>query len=102
MSRKRVSMRKIREVLRLKWHLHIGDHLIAESCRISRSTVWEYVRRAEEAGLSWPLSNNLDDAELEKKLFAGNQAKSQLRPEPDWEDIYSESKKKGVTLLLLW
>lgn len=102
MSRKRVSMRKIREVLRLKWHLHIGDHQIAESCRISRSTVWEYVRRAEEAGLSWPLPNDLDDASLEKKLFAGNQAKNQLRPEPDWAYIYSESKKKGVTLLLLW
>jgi transposase len=95
-------MRKIREVLRLKWQLHLGDQFIAESCKLSRSTVWEYIRRAEEAGLSWPLPEDLDDAALEAKLFSGNQAKNQTRPEPDWEYIYSESKKKGVTLLLLW
>lgn len=95
-------MRKIREVLRLKWSLKLSDHQIAESCRISRSTVWEYTRRAEEAGLSWPLPESLGDAELEKKLFAGNPAKQQKRPEPDWAYIHAESKKKGVTLLLLW
>ncbi len=48
------------------------------------------------------MPDDLDDAELEAKLFAGNQVKHQLRPEPDWDTIYSESKKKGVTLLLLW
>ena len=102
MSRKRVSMRKIREVLRLKWSLKLGDQQIAESCRLSPSTVWDYVRRAKEAGLSWPLAEDLDDAELEKKLFVGNPARNQQRPEPDWSYIYTESKKKGVTLLLLW
>lgn len=102
MSRKRVSMRKIREVLRLKWSLKLSDQQIAESCRLSPSTVWEYVRRAKEADLSWPLPEDLADAELERKLFAGNPARDQERPEPEWETIYSESKKKGVTLLLLW
>lgn len=101
MSRKRVSMRKIREVLRLKWSLKLSDHQIAESCKLSRSTVWEYVRRANEAKLSWPLGDELDDSELEKKLFAGHQG-SKEKTEPDWEYIHSESKKKGVTLLLLW
>lgn len=102
MSRKRVSMRKIREVLRLKWSLKLSDHQIAESCQISRSTVWEYTRRAKEAGLRWPLPENLSDADLEGKLFAGNPARQQTRPEPDWAYIHAESKKKGVTLLLLW
>ena len=95
-------MRKIREVLRLKWSLKLSDQQIAESCRLSVSTVWEYVRRAREADLSWPLPEALSDAELEQKLFAGNPARHQERPEPDWSYIYTESKKKGVTLLLLW
>jgi transposase len=102
MPRKRVSMRKIREVLRLKWALGIDERQIAQSCRISRSTIWEYIRRAKEAGLSWPLPADLDDAALEAMLFQGNLSRGVKRPEPDWPSIHQERKRKGVTLLLLW
>ena len=57
-------MRKIKEVLRLKWKHGLSNRRIARSCSISRSTVAEYLRRAEEAGLSSPLASELDDAEL--------------------------------------
>lgn len=53
----------LREVLRLRWSLRLSDHQIAESCKLSRSTVWEYIRRAEEAKLSWPLPEDLDDGD---------------------------------------
>jgi transposase len=95
-------MRKIREVLRLKWGLDLGDHDIAASCKLSPSTVWEYVRRARLAGLGWPLPEDLDDEQLETKLFPPLPASGVERIEPDWAYVQQERKRKGVTLLLLW
>lgn len=102
MPRERVSMKKIKEVLRLKWSLHLGDHDVAESCVLSRSTVWEYVQRAKAAGLSWPLPEGMDDEALEKLLFKENLASKQENTEPNWEEVQRELKRKGVTLRLLW
>jgi transposase len=95
-------MRKIREVLRLKWGLGVDERQIAKSCKISRSTLWEYLRRAKDAGLSWPLPAALGDASLEALLFQGDANRGATRPEPDWQKIDRERKRKGVTLQLLW
>ena len=51
MAQERLTMRKIREVLRLKWECGLSNRAIARSCSISHSTVGEYLRRAEAAGL---------------------------------------------------
>lgn len=102
MPGKRVSMRKIREVLRLKWGLGVEERDIALSVRLSRSTIWEYVRRAKEAGLSWPLPEDLDDVSLEARLFKSSLGRGVERPEPDWSHIHQERKRPGVTLLKLW
>jgi len=55
MPAQRLSMRQVREVLRLKWACGLSDRKIAHSLRVSRPTVAEYVRRAQAAGLSWPV-----------------------------------------------
>ena len=65
----RLSMRKIIEVLRLKWAQGLSNRQIAGACRIGRPTVAEYLRRANEAGLRWPLPPELDEAALERQLF---------------------------------
>ena len=57
-------MRKIREVLRLKWIAGSSARQIAKSCNIARSTVKEYLIRAEDAGLTWPKACKLDDTAL--------------------------------------
>ena len=62
-------MRKIREVLRLKWECQYSDRKAARSCGLSRPAVAEYVRRAQAAGLCWPLPDDLDEAALEGRLF---------------------------------
>jgi len=69
MAAERLSMRTIKEVLRLKWEKKFSNQQVAQSCNIARSTVREYVERAEQAGLSWPLADDLDDDRLEKLLF---------------------------------
>lgn len=103
MAAKRLSMRKIKEVLRLKWEHGLSNRKIARSCSISRSTVADYLSRAEEAGLSWPLPPELDEAELEKRLFCLPRIfLPGPRPWPDWSEIHRELSGKGVTLFLLW
>ena len=64
MSQKRLSMRKIRELLRLKYELGRSHWEIATSLGIANSTVSDYVRRASAAGFSWPVPEGLDDAAL--------------------------------------
>jgi DNA-binding transcriptional regulator LsrR (DeoR family) len=66
MPAKRLSMRQVKEVLRLKWACGLSDRQIAHSLRISRPTVADYVRRAKDAGLSWPLPEDLGDDVLER------------------------------------
>ena len=105
MAQKRLSMRKIREVLRLVHELGLSNRQIAASLKISHSTVGEYRGRAKEAGLEWPLPTEWDDAHLEALLFPPPPPASAPRALPDWSYIYRElgrKKKKGLTLQLLW
>jgi transposase len=96
-------MRKIREVLRLKLALKLSDRQIAKSAKLSRSTINGYIGRAEAAGLSWPLPEDLDDEALETKLYPKSVGVDySSRSIPDWEDIHKERKRKGLTLFLLW
>ena len=69
MANKRKSMRKIRQVLRLAGEAGLVQRQIARSLSMSPTTVGEYLRRAEGAGLGWPLPSGLDDTELEALLF---------------------------------
>jgi transposase len=96
-------MRQVREVLRRKWAGGLSDRKIAQSLRVSRPTVAEYVRRAQAAGRSWPLPDTLDDTTLARQLFA-TAAPTPIakRPTPDWTIVHQERTRQGVTLLLLW
>lgn len=69
MPAERLPMRKIKEILRLKLGGGLSARQIARSLKIARSTVAEYLRRAEEAGLAWPLPEDLDETAIERLLF---------------------------------
>lgn len=104
MPRRKLSMRKIKEVLRLLWDCHQNTRAVAASVRVSPSTVLDYKYRAHAAGLVWPLPVDLDDVELERLLFPPQSAfKDVERTLPDWAYVYKEMKShKGNTLQLLW
>ena len=97
-------MRKVREILRLAISHQRGHREIARSCSVSPSTVGNYVNRIKDAGLIYTQIEEMDDEQL-KELLAGTstaKAKDRSRPQPDWEQIHKELRKKGVTLQLLW
>jgi transposase len=103
MTQERLSLRKIREVLRLKYENDLSNRAIAQACHVSNSTVGEYIAKAEQAGLKWPIPENCSEEELYQKLFPeGEKTLTPNRPVPNWEMIHRELSRHGVTLTLLW
>ena len=103
MPAERLTMRKIREVFRLKFDCDISNRQIAKSCKIARSTVGEYLFRFQQAALSWPLPQNLDDNQLEQLLYPQLPTlPAHERPLPDWSYLHQQLRQKSVTLMLLW
>jgi hypothetical protein len=92
-------MRKVREVLRLKYACGASDRVIARSVGIGRTTVGEYIRRAAVVGITWPIPVELDDTALERKLFApAGYNPPRAKPLLDWNRVHAELRRRGVTL----
>lgn len=101
MAGKKLSMRKIKEVLRLR-AAGLSAREIERSTSVPRSTVTDYLKRAARSGIDWPLPDDLDETDLERKLFSVEKRFERKALLPDYGYIHTELKKKGVTLTLLW
>ena len=95
-------MRKVREVLRLKHALGLSYRKISEATGVGKTQAAEYVRRAGVAGIAWPVPEDLDDTELDRRLFPVIGDGERTRPAIDWPAMQNELKRRGVTLALLW
>lgn len=104
MPRERLSMRKIHEILRLSWGVQRSLRAVSQTLGIGKSTVSDCLKRAQAAGLSWPLAADLDEGRLERLLYTQEaRAPRRHRSEAiDWAQIQRELRGKGVTLFLLW
>jgi transposase len=102
MPAEKLSMKKVREVIRL-YSQGLSYRAISKSTGIGLGSVSEYIKRAKVAKLSWPLPEELNDEALRQLLFIkeGNETTPGKR-ELDFKKIHEELKRKGVTLLLLW
>lgn len=94
-------MRKIREVLRLSLDARLSRRAVANCLGISRDAVADYLVRAANAGLAWPLPDGVDDHQLEHRLYPPMGATQARRPEPDWADVHRQIKRPGATLQVL-
>src|SRR5215207_11657863 len=95
-------MRKVRDILRLAQGEGLALRQVGAALGVPFTTVGDHLRRAERAGLAWPLPDDLDDIALEALLFPKGPAPEPTRPRPDWKHVHRELKRKGVTLMLLW
>lgn len=103
MAAARISVRKLKEVIRLDGECGLSQRQIAESCQVAPSTVSDYLRRARLAGLSWPAMAALDERTVMERLFPPRPARAEeARPLPDWTAVHQDLKRKSVTLFLLW
>lgn len=99
----RHAMRKIREVLRLRYELGLSTRAIASSCSIAKGSVGDYLKRAEKAGLTWEQARDLSDAEVESRLFryvGWNEPNTRAPIDYAW--VHRELRRPGVTLQQLW
>ena len=99
-------MRKIKEVLRLKYDCGLSEREIARSCSVSRSTVADYLRKAQAAGLGWPEACTMTESQLDERLFPVQRIpRSVQRSLPDCQYIYDQLRtfqKFNLTLSQLW
>ena len=61
MSEERLSMKKLKELLRLKWGAQLSHRAIGRAIQVSPSTVSYYARAFKASGLDWPLDESWDD-----------------------------------------
>jgi transposase len=104
MPAERVSMRRVREILRYRFEQRLGYKAISLRVGAVPSTVRETLKRVAAAGLTWPLGSDVSDAALEVALYreAGNKTGHRRCPEPDWALLHREMQRKYVTLQILW
>jgi transposase len=101
--RPHISMRNIRDALRLNLGEGLSLRDVAASLQVPFTTVGDHVRRAKAAGLGWPLPEGLEDDALEALLFSSAAPPpAQARPVPDWKKVHVELRRPHVTLMLLW
>jgi transposase len=97
----RLPVRKIREVLRLKYELGLSDRKIAATVGSARSTVQECLQRCRQAGIGWPLPAELDEVQLHERLYQREVPLSRV-PQADFAALHVELSRPGVTRMLLW
>ena len=98
-----ISMRKLKEILRLKYQTKLSNRHIGTSLRVSPSTVSTYINRAKQLGISsWPLPDGWDDTKLTQLFLQTKITPRPTIPLPHWPHFYQELKRKGVTKQLLW
>ena len=95
-------MRKIRDLLRLRFEERLSIRDVSASLQMPFTTVTDHLKRAKAAGLSWPLPEGLGDDALEALLFTSRPRPGTGRPLPDWKKVQAELRRPGVTLMLLW
>jgi transposase len=101
-AKRELTMRQLRQILRLH-HDGVSAREIGRRLAVARTTIQDSLKRAQAAGLNWPLAPDLTDEELEQRLFRREGKPSvRRRAEPDWATLVRELKRPGVNLLVLW
>jgi len=101
-SQGRISMRKIKEMLRLKYENGLSINKASVVCNIGRTTGQEYLRRFEVSGLTWPLPLEITDEEVENRLYPVQTVKSSGKSLINFEYLIQELRRPNVTIEVLW
>jgi len=103
MPTQRLSMRRIKQLLTMRFGAGASTREIARELGVAPSTVREYLGRVATAGIGWPLAPDVTDESLMARLFvnAGVRAGARYHAEPDWPALVRELKRPGVNLMVL-
>lgn len=101
MPKPRMSLRMIKDLIRLKWQADLSHEQIASSLNISKGAVTKYLGLAHAAGLDWETVQHWSEQRLTSALLPKVHS-AQPYIAPDWGRVHRELDRKGVTLMLLW
>jgi transposase len=102
MARRPISMRKTKEILRLKYELGLTNRQIAASLNLSHTCVGQHLAQAQQAGIGWPVPADLDEDQFRQRLRAAESPSPPQRYLPPMAEVHRELQRKGVTLRLVW
>ena len=104
MPTQRISMRKLREVCRLRFHAHLSLRQISHSTQVSLGAIQKIISTMTQQGLDWSAIQALDDTHLSGLIYPkpADSNVATRKELPDWLEVHREVKPKGMTLLLLW
>jgi len=102
MPTNRITMRRIRETLRLHLQAGLSYDEVGRALKISKSVVGKYMSLARVARVDWALAQTLSDDELQARLVRPAAPRSSRQLAPDFAAVHHELKRPGVTLQLLW
>ena len=102
MPTNRITMRQIRETLRLHLQAGMSYSEVGRTLKISKSVAGKYVSLARAAGVDWATTQTLTDDELDARLYLPALPRSSHQLAPDFALVHQELKRAGVTLQLLW
>jgi transposase len=102
MAQARLSMRKLKEVARLRYEAERTLEEIATAAGVARSTVQTALKRMTRAGVSWPWPVDISEAALHARLYPKKSGPAQVPVLPDFAAMRQELSRKGVTRRLLW
>ena len=98
-------MRKIKEVLRLRFELGLGQREIARACSISQGAVHSYLKKAAAAGVCWPLPEGWEEPRVEQALFGDQRPieRPRERALPDFAALHQQLQQhRHLTRQLVW
>lgn len=101
MPKKRTNMHKIKDLLRLKFEAGLSHRAIAACLKMGVATVSEIASRHKSSGLGWPLPDDLTEQQLSAALYP-TLPQPQNKRLPDFRQIHTELRRKGMTKQLLW
>lgn len=103
MPNKRLSMRQLREILRLRLQADLSVRQIQRSLRVSVGAVSKVLSKASELGIDWMTVDALDDVQLANRFYPRADTRQSNHFEmPDWREVHQELSRKGMTKHLLW
>ena len=103
MPTKRITMRKLRDILRLRLQAQLSLRQIKDSLRLSLGAVQKVASKAQALQLDWQAVERLNDQELAALFYPDADTRASHRLEvPVFADIHRALSRKGMTKQLLW
>ena len=103
MPAKRISMRQLREILRLRLQANLSIRQIQRSLRVSVGGISNVLNKAQSLSLDWPAIEQIDDVSLARLFYPNADTRVSTKfAMPDWCEAHQELKRKDVTKHLLW